>query len=75
MPLILRQGKGHILKGMSAMPNTVKPLGFSKSEAILDSSLLGEIPMEQDKPVACLTLFLICCPSAIVSPGTSVKSI
>ena len=35
--------------------STTKPSGFSASEATFATSLLGPIPIEQPRPVACVT--------------------
>ena len=67
-------GRGQMRVGRSARVSTVKPSGFCSSEAILDSSLLGVMPMEQPRPVAARTASLSRWASSTVSPGTSVRS-
>ena len=58
MPLMRRTGSGQMRVGMSSSVSTVRPLGLSSSEAILDSSLLGVTPTEQVRPVARLHVVL-----------------
>ncbi len=55
MPFTLRAASGQMRVAMSASVTTVRPPGLSSSEAILERSLLGVMPIEQESPVASRT--------------------
>lgn len=65
MPLILRAANGHMRRATSCASRTVIPSGLSRSEQILASGLLGAMPIEHDRPVACCTPHLMRRASAI----------
>ncbi len=74
IPLILRTDSGQIRSGMSDISRIVRPSGFPRSEHILDNSLFGVIPMEQESPVASCTACLIRFASTKVLSGRSLRS-
>lgn len=74
MPLIFLAGSGQILVSMSSSLRIVMPSGFSRSEQIFDSSLLGEMPIEQVNPVAANTDVLIRSASGREGSSISVRS-
>ena len=75
IPFTFLTGSGHIREGISSTPRMVSPSGFSRSEQIFDSNLLGLRPIEQDSPVASRTDCLIRRASGRVSSGCCVRSI
>ena len=75
MPLIFFAGSGQIRSFNLSIDRIVSPLGFSKSEQILERSLFGLMPIEQLKPVTSTTRAFIRWAIVSVSSSRSLRSI
>jgi hypothetical protein len=79
MPLTLRAASGQMRSAMSACVSSVRPSGLSSSDASLDSSLFGVMPIEHVNPVRSRTAALSATPTArppsLATPGSSLRSI